>query len=44
MQNLFTVLKVAGLVALVALAVITRRGDASHFVPLASGPVLDAAC
>ena len=33
-QNVFTVLKVAGLVALVALAVITRRGDASHFVPL----------
>ena len=34
-QNVFTVLKVAGLVGLVGLALITRRGDASHFVPLA---------
>ncbi len=33
-QNLFTVLKVAGLVALVALALVTRHGDASHFLPL----------
>lgn len=45
-QNLFTVLKVAGLVLLVGLAVITRRGDTAHFLPLApdhfSGGVLTA--
>lgn len=33
-QNVFTVLKVAGLVGLVALALITRHGDSSHFLPL----------
>jgi basic amino acid/polyamine antiporter, APA family len=33
-QNLFTILKVAGLVGLVALAIVTRRGDVSHFLPL----------
>jgi APA family basic amino acid/polyamine antiporter len=45
-QNLFTVLKVTGLVALVGLALITLRGDASHFLPLApehfSGTLLTA--
>lgn len=45
-QNTFTVLKVAGLVGLVGLAVITRRGDSSHFLPLApdhvSGSLLAA--
>lgn len=45
-QNTFTVLKVAGLVGLVGLAVITRRGDSSHFLPLApdhvSGSLLTA--
>src|SRR5262245_53585828 len=33
-QNLFTVLKVAGLVALVGLALVTRSGDTSHFLGL----------
>jgi APA family basic amino acid/polyamine antiporter len=33
-QNVFTVLKVAGLVGLVGLALVTRRGDSSHFLPL----------
>ena len=33
-QNLFTVLKVAGLVALVGLALVTGHGDTSHFLPL----------
>src|SRR5262245_49581192 len=33
-QNLFTLLKVAGLVALVGLALVTGSGDASHFLPL----------
>jgi basic amino acid/polyamine antiporter, APA family len=33
-QNLFTVLKVAGLVALVGLALLTRRGDSANFLPL----------
>jgi len=33
-QNAFTILKVAGLVGLVALAVLTRRGDPSHLLPL----------
>jgi APA family basic amino acid/polyamine antiporter len=33
-QNVFTVLKLAGLVGLVALALITRGGDPSHFLPL----------
>jgi APA family basic amino acid/polyamine antiporter len=33
-QNVFTILKVAGLVGLVALAVLTRRGDPSHLLPL----------
>jgi APA family basic amino acid/polyamine antiporter len=45
-QNAFTVLKVAGLVGLVALALITRRGDLSNFRPLlpdqASGGLLAA--
>ena len=34
-QNVFTVLKIAGLVGLVGLALFTRRGDSSHFLPLA---------
>jgi amino acid transporter len=34
-QNLFTVLKVTGLLALVVLAVATQRGDAANFLPLA---------
>lgn len=33
-QNLFTVLKVAGLVGLVGLALATGRGDTAHFLPL----------
>jgi basic amino acid/polyamine antiporter, APA family len=33
-QNLFTILKVAGLLGLVMLAVLTRRGDAANFLPL----------
>jgi APA family basic amino acid/polyamine antiporter len=33
-QNLFTVLKVGGLVALVGLALFTRSGDSSNFLPL----------
>jgi APA family basic amino acid/polyamine antiporter len=33
-QNVFTMLKVAGLVGLVAVALITQRGDSSHFLPL----------
>ncbi len=33
-QNAFTVLKVAGLVGLVALAALTRAGDPSHLLPL----------
>lgn len=33
-QNLFTVLKLAGLAALVALALATRRGEMTHFLPL----------
>lgn len=33
-QNLFTFLKVAGLVALVALAVVLRPGQSAHFLPL----------
>jgi basic amino acid/polyamine antiporter, APA family len=33
-QNVFTLLKVAGLVALVLLAVLTQQGSASHFVPV----------
>ena len=33
-QNLFTVLKVGGLLALIALAIITLRGDSRHFLPL----------
>ena len=45
-QNLFTVLKVTGLAALVGLAVVTQRGEASNFLPLApasfSGGVLAA--
>jgi APA family basic amino acid/polyamine antiporter len=45
-QNVFTVLKVAGLVLLVGLALVTLRGDSSHFLPLApdhfSGSVLTA--
>ncbi len=46
-QNVFTLLKVAGLAALVGLAIITRRGDTAHFLPLLpehfSGGVLAAA-
>ncbi len=33
-QNLFTALKVAGLVALVGLALVTRQGNAANFLPL----------
>ncbi len=33
-QNLFTVLKVGGIAALIVLAIVTRRGEAAHFVPL----------
>jgi APA family basic amino acid/polyamine antiporter len=33
-QNLFTILKVGGLVLLVGLALLTRRGDTSNFLPL----------
>ena len=33
-QNLFTLLKVAGLAALVGLALVTRRGDTAHFLPI----------
>jgi APA family basic amino acid/polyamine antiporter len=33
-QNVFTMLKVTGLGGLVALAVITRRGEATHLLPL----------
>jgi APA family basic amino acid/polyamine antiporter len=36
-QNVFTILKVAGLVGLVALAVLTRRGDSSHLLPMLPG-------
>ncbi len=38
-QNLFTFLKVAGLAGLVVLALFTRRGSASHFLPLAPAHV-----
>jgi APA family basic amino acid/polyamine antiporter len=38
-QNLFTVLKVAGLAALVGLALVTRRGDVANFLPIAPGQV-----
>ena len=34
-QNLFTVLKVAGLVGLIGLALVTQRGSGAHFLPLA---------
>jgi APA family basic amino acid/polyamine antiporter len=34
-QNVFTILKVAGLAALVGLAILTRHGDAANFAPLA---------
>jgi APA family basic amino acid/polyamine antiporter len=34
-QNLFTILKVAGLAGLVGLAMLTRHGDAANFSPLA---------
>jgi APA family basic amino acid/polyamine antiporter len=34
-QNLFTILKVSGLVGLVAVAVVTRHGDTAHFLPMA---------
>lgn len=34
-QNLFTVLKVGGLVALIALALVTQRGSAANFLPVA---------
>ena len=36
-QNVFTILKVAGLVGLVALALLTRRGDSSHLLPMLPG-------
>jgi basic amino acid/polyamine antiporter, APA family len=36
-QNLFTMLKVSGLVGLVGLALVTRHGDVSHFAPLMPG-------
>jgi APA family basic amino acid/polyamine antiporter len=36
-QNLFTILKVAGLVGLIALALLTRRGDAANLVPMLPG-------
>jgi APA family basic amino acid/polyamine antiporter len=45
-QNLFTLLKVSGLVGLVGLAIVTRHGDLAHFAPLApdhfSGALLAA--
>jgi APA family basic amino acid/polyamine antiporter len=45
-QNLFTVLKVAGLAALVGLAVFTRHGNPAHFLPVVpagfSGSLLTA--
>ena len=34
-QNVFTLLKVAGLVSLVTLALVTQQGSASNFLPLA---------
>ena len=34
-QNLFTVLKVAGIASLVGVAVATGRGDTAHFLPIA---------
>jgi APA family basic amino acid/polyamine antiporter len=33
-QNLFTFLKVGGLAGLVGLALVTRKGEAAHFLPL----------
>lgn len=36
-QNVFTILKVAGLVSLIGLAVLTRRGDSAHWLPLLPG-------
>jgi basic amino acid/polyamine antiporter, APA family len=41
-QNLFTLLKVAGLAALIVLAVVTGQGSASHFQPVLP-PEFDAA-
>jgi len=38
-QNLFTLLKVGGLGALVVLALVTGKGEASNFLPLAPGHV-----
>jgi APA family basic amino acid/polyamine antiporter len=38
-QNVFTILKVSGLAALVGLALVTLRGDASHFLPIAPASV-----
>jgi APA family basic amino acid/polyamine antiporter len=38
-QNLFTALKVAGLVGLVGLALLTRQGDVANFLPLGPGHV-----
>ena len=35
-QNLFTVLKVGGLVVLIVLAIVTLRGEPSNFLPLAA--------
>jgi APA family basic amino acid/polyamine antiporter len=46
-QNLFTVLKLGGLASLVVLALVTRRGEMSNFLPLLpgefSGSILSAA-
>jgi APA family basic amino acid/polyamine antiporter len=38
-QNLFTILKVSGLVALIGVALVTMRGDASNLLPLAPAAV-----
>ena len=38
-QNLFTILKVSGLAALIALAAITLNGDARNFLPIAPSSV-----
>src|SRR5262249_35041095 len=34
-QNVFTIPKVAGLIGLVGVALVTRHGDLSHFLPIA---------
>jgi len=38
-QNVFTVLKVSGLAALVVVALVTQRGEVAHFRPLAPAAV-----